>query len=143
MRMKFSAHTRTCGDFSHKEFDVGQRPATHGYSTLTVVSRARRELSGRNGRGAMSTSRRLWPTLKQVLRREELMDRMMYTIGVDVNTAVRTDGGLAFLEARAKCRYCIHEKSCRDWLESTEGVRLSPDFCPNARFFLSCRTIEC
>jgi len=91
----------------------------------------------------MSTSRRLWPTLEQVRRQQELMDRMMYTIGVDVHTAVGIDGGLAFLEARAKCRYCIHEKSCRDWLESTEGVRPSPDFCPNARFFLCCKPLDC
>jgi Family of unknown function (DUF6455) len=87
----------------------------------------------------MRTSTRLWPTLKQVLRRQELMDRMMRTSGVDVLTAVRVDGGLAFVEARAKCRYCLHEGACRDWLDSSEGSQMPPDFCPNARFFLACR----
>ena len=65
----------------------------------------------------MPPSTRLWPTLKQVLRRQELMDRMMQTSGVDVLTAVRVDGGLALIEARAKCRFCLHEGACRDWLE--------------------------
>ena len=63
------------------------------------------------------------------------MDRMMQASGVNVLTAVRVDGGLAFIEARAKCRLCLHEGSCRDWLESCEGLQTPPDFCPNARFF--------
>jgi Family of unknown function (DUF6455) len=87
----------------------------------------------------MSTSTRLWPTLEQVLRRQELMDLMMRTSRVDVPMAVRVDGGLAFIEARAKCRYCLHEGVCRDWLEASEGLQTPPDFCPNARFFHACR----
>ena len=89
---------------------------------------------------------RLWPTLKEVLRRQDLMDRTMQTSGVDVLTAVRVDGGLAFVEARAKCRYCLHEGACRDRLESCEGLQIPPeglqmppDFCPNAGFFRACR----
>ncbi len=87
----------------------------------------------------MPTSTPLWPTLKQVLRRQELMDRMMRTSGVDVLTAVRVDGGLAFFEARAKCRFCLREGACRDWLELPEGLQMAPDFCPNAEFFHACR----
>jgi hypothetical protein len=87
----------------------------------------------------MSTSTPWWPTLKQVLRRQELMDRMMQTSGVDVLTAVRVDGGLAFVEARAKCRYCLHEGECQNWLESSEGPRMPPDFCRNANFFRACK----
>lgn len=90
----------------------------------------------------MSLSTPLWPTLEQVLLRQELMDRMMQTSGVDVLTAVRVDGGLAFVEARAKCRYCPHEGACGDWLESSEGLQRPPDFCHNARFFLACRREE-
>jgi len=87
----------------------------------------------------MPTSTPLWPTLEQVLRRQELMDRMMRTSGVDVPTAVRVDGGLAFMEARAKWRYCLYEGVCRDWLELSEGLQMPPDFCPNARLFSACR----
>jgi hypothetical protein len=90
----------------------------------------------------MSTSTRLWPTLKQILGRQELMDRMMRTNGVDVLTAIRVDGGLAFTEARAKCRYCLHEGACRDWLESSDEPQAPPDFCPNAAFFLTCRSTD-
>jgi hypothetical protein len=86
----------------------------------------------------MPNSTRLWPTLKQVLRRQALMDRVMQTSGVDVLTAVRVDGGLAFVEARAKCRYCLQEAACRDWLESSEGLPVPPDFCPSASFFRAC-----
>jgi hypothetical protein len=87
----------------------------------------------------MSTSTPLWPTRKQVLLRQELMDRMMQTSGVDVPSAVRVDGGLAFVEARAKCRFCLHEDACCAWLGFSEGLQMPPDFCPNASFF---RTLQ-
>lgn len=86
----------------------------------------------------MPNSRLLWPTLEQVHRRQELMDRMMQRRCVDADAALRVDGGLAFTEARAKCRYCLHEETCRRWL-TIKAPRRSPDFCPNAAFFLSCR----
>jgi hypothetical protein len=85
----------------------------------------------------MSNSRLLWPTPEQLQRRHELMDRMMREHGVDANVALRADGGLAFKEARAKCRYCLHEETCRRWL-MIRAPRTSPDFCPNADFFLTC-----
>ena len=71
-------------------------------------------------------------------RRYELMDRMMQKRGVDADAALGVDGGLAFTEARAKCRYCLYEETCRRWL-TIKAPRRSPDFCPNAAFFLSCR----
>jgi hypothetical protein len=87
----------------------------------------------------MSTSTRLWPRFEEVLRRQRLMERMMQTSGVDVPMAIRVDGGLAFIEARGKCRYCLHEESCRVWLDSCNESQTAPDFCPNARFFAACR----
>ncbi len=89
----------------------------------------------------MPDSRLMWPTHEELLRRYELMDRMMEAHGVDALAALRVDGGLAFIEARAKCRYCRHEAVCRNWLAS-EGHRGSPNFCPNAAFFRSCLSIE-
>ena len=86
----------------------------------------------------MSNSRLLWPTPEQLQRRYELMDRMMQKRGADADAALGVDGGLAFTEARAKCRYCLHEETCRRWL-TIKAPRRSPDFCPNAAFFLSCR----
>jgi hypothetical protein len=86
----------------------------------------------------MSNSRLLWQTPEQLQRRYELMDRMMQKCGVDADAALGVDGGLAFTEARAKCRYCLHEETCRRWL-TIKAPRRSPDFCPNAAFFLSCR----
>jgi hypothetical protein len=86
----------------------------------------------------MSNSRLLWQTPEQLQRRYELMDRMMQKRGVDADAALGVDGGLAFTEARAKCRYCLHEETCRRWL-TIKAPRRSPDFCPNAAFFLSCR----
>jgi len=84
----------------------------------------------------MPSSRLLWPTREELRQRYELMDQMMETRGVDVLAALRVDGGLAFVEARAKCRYCLHEGVCRHWLES-EGQRGTAEFCPNAAFFRS------
>jgi hypothetical protein len=86
----------------------------------------------------MDTSTPSW--LKQILRRQELMDSVMQTSGVDVLTAIRADNGQAFFEARAKCRVCLHERDCRNWwLESCEALRQPPNFCPNANFFRACK----
>jgi hypothetical protein len=84
----------------------------------------------------MSDSRHLWPTPEQLRRRFDLMDRMMEKRGVDICAALAVDGGLAFKEARAKCRYCLHEEKCRRWL-TLRAPRTNPDFCPNAAFFSS------
>jgi len=89
----------------------------------------------------MSNSRLLWPTEEQLRRRNELMDRMMQKRGVDTDVARRVDGGLALKEARAKCRYCLHEETCRRWL-TIKAPRTSPDFCPNAAFFLTCLSAD-
>lgn len=85
----------------------------------------------------MSSSRLLWPTNEELRERYALMDQMMEAQGADVLTAIRIDGGLAFIEARAKCRYCRHAGVCRLWLHS-EGHRGTADFCPNVAFFKSC-----
>ena len=85
----------------------------------------------------MSNSRLLWPTPEQLRRRLDLMDRMMRKRGVDVCAALGVDGGMAFKEARAKCRFCLHEEACRRWL-TIRTPRTSPDFCPNAAFFSTC-----
>ena len=82
----------------------------------------------------MSNSRLIWPTPEQLRRRYELMDRMMQKRRVDVDAARHVDGGLAFKEARAKCRYCLHEETCRRWL-TLRAPRTAPGFCPNAAFF--------
>jgi Family of unknown function (DUF6455) len=82
----------------------------------------------------MSNSRLLWPTPEQLRRRYELMDRMMRKRCVDAQVARRVDGGLAFKEARAKCRYCLQEETCRRWL-TIRTPRTPPSFCPNAGFF--------
>ncbi len=89
----------------------------------------------------MANSRLLWPTREELRQRYALMDQMMETQGVDDLAALRVDGGLAFIEARAKCRYCLHEGVCRQWLAS-EGQRGTADFCPNLTFFRSCPRSE-
>jgi hypothetical protein len=82
----------------------------------------------------MSNTRLLWPTPEQLRRRLDLMDRMMRKRGVDVCAALGVDGGMAFIEARAKCRYCRNEEACCRWL-TIRAPRTNPDFCPNAGFF--------
>jgi hypothetical protein len=82
----------------------------------------------------MSNSRLLWPPAEEHDRRYGLMDRMMQKRGVDADAAREMDGGLPFLEARAKCRYCGKEETCRRWL-TVKAPMTSPDFCPNSTFF--------
>jgi Family of unknown function (DUF6455) len=88
----------------------------------------------------MATSRFLWPMLEQAQRRENLIESMTAASGVDVLAAIRVDGGLA--QARTMCRYCLHEGACRNWLESFKELKMPPDFCPNAGFFLAYRREE-
>jgi hypothetical protein len=90
----------------------------------------------------MANSRRWWPAREQILRRQDLMRRMMQLCGVDTATAACIDGGLAFREAQTKCRFCLHEAACRLWLDSEEGPRVPPDFCLNAEFFRVCQASE-
>jgi hypothetical protein len=87
----------------------------------------------------MSGSRLSWPTPDQLRRRYELMDRMMQKRGVSVGIARTVDGGLAFKEARAKCRYCLNEELCRRWL-TLRTPRSTAYFCPNSAFFTSLST---
>jgi len=89
----------------------------------------------------MSNSGLLWPTQEELRRRDGLMDLMMRKCGVDADAARQVDGGLAFKEARAKCRYCLHAETCRRWL-TIRAPRTSSDFCPNAAFFLSCISVD-
>jgi hypothetical protein len=67
------------------------------------------------------------------------MRRMMRASGVEAEAVTEVDGGLAFWEASTKCRYCNSEDECRAWLDTPKTSRSLPKFCPNARFFRSCR----
>jgi hypothetical protein len=87
----------------------------------------------------MPSSSRFWPTRAEVRRRQRLMRRMIRASGVEPERVAKVDGGLALGEASTKCRYCLHDKACRIWLASPEVLRGYPDFCPNVRFFRSCR----
>jgi Family of unknown function (DUF6455) len=87
----------------------------------------------------MANASRWWPTREEVLRRRHLMRRMMQLCEVDTATAACIDGGLAFHIAETKCRFCLQEAACRLWLDSDEGPRVPPDFCPNAGFFRLCQ----
>jgi len=89
----------------------------------------------------MSNARLLQSMPEQLSRRHELMDLMMQKRGVDTYAASHVDGGLAFLKARAKCRYCLHEEACRRWL-TIRPPRTSPDFCPNSVFFMTCQSAD-
>ena len=76
---------------------------------------------------------------REVLRRQELMDDMMERCGIDVLDLIRRDKEQSFAEARAKCRSCLCERTCREWLlASCGGVGSPPDFCPNALLFRAC-----
>ena len=56
----------------------------------------------------MGTSRFRWPTLKQVPRRQQLMNRRRVEL-----TCLRPFAWMvAFSEGRAKCRYCLHSVAC-------------------------------
>ena len=84
----------------------------------------------------MPNAKPQWPVLDQTRHREELMDAMMETTGVDVLKVISAENGAAFMRARANCRACRSEVACRLWLADTfEEVRSPPEFCPNANFF--------
>jgi len=84
----------------------------------------------------MDAARPRWPLIKDVLHRQALMDDMMERCGVDVLAVIRSDRVQSFAEARARCRLCLSERTCREWLLAPPGERvLPPDFCPNGSLF--------
>jgi hypothetical protein len=72
-----------------------------------------------------------WAQFTETLRKQRLMDDMMVVQHVDVVAAVRE--GEAFIRARANCRACACEGTCRDWF--LKGGDATADFCPNLDFF--------
>lgn len=80
------------------------------------------------------------PMAERVLKRADLMGRMMQRLDVSTITAVRLESGASIYEARARCIACPAEAECRAWLEA--GERTLPEFCPNARFFARCKTAD-
>ncbi len=87
----------------------------------------------------MPSSSRFWPARAEIRRRHRLMRRMIRAAGLKPQEVAKVDGGMAILEARAKCSYCQHEEACVAWLKA-EGVSdLPPDFCSNARLFRALR----
>lgn len=90
-------------------------------------------------RKPMSIATPQWPMFREVLRRQSLMDDMMERCGVDVLEVIRRDRGQSFAEARAKCRFCLSARACREWLLAPGSELASPpDFCPSARLFRVC-----
>ena len=76
-----------------------------------------------------------WPMFHRVWRRAELTDRMIDELGVDPIVAARLDKGDVYREACENCLICSTPTECRNWLQAAERPPLSPDFCPNSRFF--------
>lgn len=87
----------------------------------------------------MPSSSRFWPTRAEIRRRHRLMRRMIRAAGLKPQDVAKVDGGLAILEARAKCSYCQHEEACASWLKASGISGLPPDFCANARLFKALR----
>jgi hypothetical protein len=90
-----------------------------------------------------ATAMQRWPISREVLRHQTLMDEMMAECVVDVLELIRRDRGRSFAEARARCRFCLSAKTCRQWLLSLNKALASPPaFCPNAELFRACQRTE-
>jgi len=87
----------------------------------------------------MPSGSRFRPSRADIRRRHRLMRRMMRIAGVRPQDVAQVDGGLAILEARAKCAYCQYEEACQAWLNADGDFRLTTDFCANARLFRALR----
>ena len=87
----------------------------------------------------MPSGSRFRPARADIRRRHRLMRRMMRIAGVNSEDLARVDGGLALIEARAKCAYCQYEEACQAWLNAHGDFRLPPGFCANARLFRALR----
>jgi hypothetical protein len=77
-----------------------------------------------------------WPRLRDVSRRQRLMDDMMARCGADVLEVVRRDRGRSFAEAYARCQLCSSASRCSEWLTGVDGIPAAPtNFCANACLF--------
>ena len=77
-----------------------------------------------------------WPQFARALRKQALMEEMMTVQVVDLLAAVRS--GDSFVKARANCRDCKDEGTCRSWF--LEGSREPAEFCPNSAFFAALKS---
>lgn len=89
----------------------------------------------------MASSSRFWPSRADIRRRHRLMRRMIRIAGLKPQDVAKVDGGLAILEARAKCAYCQHDAVCETWLGAGGDLRVPPDFCANALLFRELRNL--
>ncbi len=83
-----------------------------------------------------------WPMFRRVWRRAELFEIVARLLHINLAKAAGIGGGTAIHEARAKCLRCPRTTECRNWIESSEGLPLPPDFCPNHQFFGRCQATE-
>ena len=89
----------------------------------------------------MARSSRFWPSRAEIRRRHRLMRRMIRTAGLKPRDVAKVDGGLAILEARAKCTYCQYDAACEVWLGAGGDLRVPPDFCVNALLLRELRVL--
>ena len=78
------------------------------------------------------------PMCRQNWQGPELLERMARELHVDLALAARFDNGEGMPRARARCLDCQSTRQCEDWLDTSCGLPLPPDFCPNAPFFHLC-----
>ncbi len=87
----------------------------------------------------MPNASRFRPTRADIRRRHRLMRRMMRAAGIKPQDAADVDGGLAILEARAKCGFCQAEDQCQAWLNGGGDFSQIQEFCSNARLLRALR----
>ena len=87
----------------------------------------------------MPTGSRFRPSRADIRRRHRLMRRMMRRAGIKPQDAAAVDGGLAILEARAKCGLCQHEDQCQAFLNADGDLAEIQAFCSNARLLRALR----
>ena len=78
-----------------------------------------------------------WPQFARVLRKQELMDEMMETQGVDLVAAVRAGDGFVKRQGELPRLHATRQHAGPgSWSRSGEQA----EFCPNGEFFASLKS---
>jgi hypothetical protein len=79
-----------------------------------------------------------WPMYQRVEQQAKRLHEMMARLKIDPMALVRHRRGDGYAEARSRCLTCTTSEDCRRWLESNDGERGPPSFCPNAPLLEAC-----
>ena len=82
-----------------------------------------------------------WPVIRNVERQAGRMNEMMQKLDVDQAAFAALRSGKTYMDGRTRCLNCQSVRECLLWLDAKPASVATPDFCPNASLFETCKKL--